>query len=116
MKFAPPPLYFWLALLAGLVGVGGDRTPAARRPRSTPAVDRPAPDLSISAGHTGVIRPSIIGRQPAFEEEESSESKDLSGSTSLSIDIPDLSRVSSQAILRHWDVAHTAPRCAILRC
>ena len=116
MKLVPSLLSFWLALLPGLIGVCVDPTPVARRLPSTPAVTRPAPDLCISAGHTDATRPSIARRQPACEEEESSESKDLSGSTCLSTDIPDLSRVSSQATLRHWDVAHTAPRSAILRC
>jgi hypothetical protein len=110
-----PSLLFWLALLPGLDGVGVAPTTAARRP-STSAVARPAPDLCISAGHTHEARSSIVRRQPAVEEEESSESKDLSGSSRLSIDIPDLSRVSSQATLRHWDLAHAAPRSAILRC
>jgi hypothetical protein len=116
MKSVPPLLYLWLALLPGLLGVCVDPAPIVHRLPSNPAVTKFAPDLCISAGHTGTTRPSVVRRQPACEEEESSESKDLSGSTCLSTDLPDLSRVSSQATLRHWDVAHTAPRFAILRC
>ena len=111
-----PSLLFWLALLPGSDGVCGDPTAVEPRPPSTPALIRPAADLCISAGHTRATRPSIARRQPAFEEEETSDSQDLSGSSCLSIDLPDLSRVSSQATLSHWDVARIAPRSAILRC
>jgi len=93
-----------------------DPTPFALRPPPSPAVTRPGPDLHIAEGPTEATRPSIARRQPACEEEESSESKDLSGSACLSTDLPDLSRSSSRATLRHRDVGHTAPRSAILRC
>jgi len=115
MKLAPS-LLFWLALLPGLVGMCADPTPVARRPSSAPAVTGPPPDLCISAKHSHAARSWIARRQPAAEEEESSESEDASGSTSLSIDIPDLSRVSSQATLKRWGLVHTAPRSDILRC
>lgn len=117
-----PSLLFWLALLPGLDGVCVDSTPVARRLPSAPAITRLAPDLCISAGHTHADRSSIVRREPAVkeeeeeEEEDSSESKDLSGSSCLSIDVPDLSRVSSRAILKRWGFAHTSPRSAILRC
>jgi hypothetical protein len=111
-----PSLLLWLALLPGLDRASIDTTPIASHARPMPALTRPAADLCMSADHTRATHPSIVRRQPAFESEETSDSKDILGSSYPSIDRPDPSRVSSQAMFNHWDVARIAPRSAILRC
>ncbi len=109
-------LLFWLALFPGSDGVCGDPAPFAVCLPSTPALTSRALDLCISAGHTPAVRSSSIRHESACEQEESSDSEDLSGSSSLTTEIRDPSPVSFRATLRLRDVAPTSLRSAILRC
>lgn len=106
----------WLAFLPGSVGMWDDPAASDPRPFSTMSVTGHTPDLCMSTGHNPASQSSSVCYEWACEEEESSDSEVLAGCTCLTSEAPTPPRISSLNPSWLWDVAHPAPRSALLRC